>query len=394
MLLSENNKLRIDNSSELYKNITIEFPRNKIDVLEKARNKEIDENAFKKEVYDFCNSYFKTSEEDLNTAANKYTNLIFGYSVLTELINDPEISDIKVVAYNNIRIKRLGKRQGCNVKFESLEDYKSFIDYVITKNHVNASQRNSITRFTDNETCKDAILRFTLSMETTNTYDYPYIAIRKVPKDFLSMEQLVEVGMMDNELKEELIKRFRTGSTIICGSNSSGKTTILNALKEELQEDVAVLIVQQADELTTKSHPDMIFMHSLPGNAESEVTYDLKDVSIAGLTFDVDFIIIGEVKGDEAADLLKASYSGQLSACTVHAPNAGAAIKKIVDYALTSPGNKYSRSELMSMMDCYSTVIYMKNFKVNQVYSIRGFNHQTNEIDYYPVYENNQMISE
>ena len=63
---------------------------------------------------------------------------------------------------------------------------------------------------------------------------------------------------------------------------------------------MAILVAQQADELTTLFHPDMMFLHSLPGTSESSVNYDLKHISIAGLTMDVDFFIIGEVKGGEA----------------------------------------------------------------------------------------------
>ena len=60
-------------------------------------------------------------------------------------------------------------------------------------------------------------------------------------------------------------------------------------LKETLPDDMAILVAQQADELTTLFHPDMMFLHSLPGASESSVNYDLKHISIAGLTMDVDF---------------------------------------------------------------------------------------------------------
>lgn len=64
---------------------------------------------------------------------------------------------------------------------------------------------------------------------------------------------------MSQQLADTLVDRFRTGSTLICGGNSDGKSTLLNALKETLPEDMAVMVAQQADELTTKHHPDMIF---------------------------------------------------------------------------------------------------------------------------------------
>lgn len=64
---------------------------------------------------------------------------------------------------------------------------------------------------------------------------------------------------MSQQLADTLVERFRMGSTLICGGNSDGKSTLLNALKETLPENMAVMVAQQADELTTKHHPDMIF---------------------------------------------------------------------------------------------------------------------------------------
>nr|MCR5756090.1 Flp pilus assembly complex ATPase component TadA [Acetatifactor sp.] len=184
----------------------------------------------------------------------------------------------------------------------------------------------------------------------------------------------------NQETAELLVQRFRRGSTLICGSNSSGKTTLLNALKETLPNDVAVLVTQQADELTTMYHPDMMFMHSLPGVTESKVNYDLKQISIAGLTMDVDFFIIGEVKGDEALYLLNAAYTGQICAATIHAPSAVRAVDKLVDYAMYE--SRYSRAELMKMLDCFETVIFMEHYRVKEIFACRGWNEAEQKLDY------------
>ncbi|MBR6477339.1 MAG: Flp pilus assembly complex ATPase component TadA, partial [Lachnospiraceae bacterium] len=235
-------------------------------------------------------------------------------------------------------------------------------------------------RFTDNDSHPGFILRFTISMPLVNTYDQPYLCIRKVPKDFPMLKKLMEREMLDRPTAEMLALRFRSGSTLICGGNSSGKTTLLNALKETLPDNMAVLVTQQADELTTMYHPDMMFLHSLPGAGESQVNYDLKDISIAGLTMDVDFFIIGEVKGAEALYLLNAAYTGQLCAATIHAPSADRALEKLVDYCLYE--SKYSRDELMKMMDCFQTVVFMEHYKVKQIYACVGWDRETKDLKY------------
>ena len=143
---------------------------------------------------------------------------------------------------------------------------------------------------------------------------------------------------------------------------------------------MAVLVAQQADELTTKWHPDMMFLHSLPGSTESSVNYDLKHISIAGLTMDVDFFIIGEVKGDEALYLLNAAYTGQLCAATIHAPSADKAPDKLVDYAMY--GSRYSRDELMKMMDCFQTLVFMEHYRVKEIFACNGWNKEKRELNY------------
>lgn len=340
----------------------------------------IDKKAFLQEVENHVRMYYELTPRARTELLKAFEQYIFGYSHLSPLIDDAGISDIRVVGYNNIRVKREGKRMDSGVSFSSEKEYRQFIDYVATKNQVNISNLNAIQRFTDTESHPEFILRFTLSMPLVNTYNEPYLCIRKVPKNFPLMKELIRREMLDQETAELLIERFREGSTLICGGNSSGKTTMLNALKETLPNDVAVLVTQQADELTTKYHPDMMFLHSLPGSTESSISYDLKNISIAGLTMDVDFFIIGEVKGSEALYLLNAAYTGQICAATIHAPSADRAPEKLVDYAMYD--SRYSRDELMKMMDCFQTLVFMEHYKVKEIFACKGWDPQTRGLLY------------
>ena len=115
------------------------------------------------------------------------------------------------------------------------------------------------------------------------------------------------------------------------------------------------------------------------------MNYDLKDISIAGLTRDVDFFIIGEVKGAEAMYLLNAAYTGQICAATIHAPSADRAPDKLVDYAMYE--SRYSRDELMKMMDCFHTLIFMEHYKVKQIFSCEGYSREQTSLLYKKLYQ-------
>jgi len=378
--LEKTKESKNDRLEELLQELVNDYISQKQIVLLQVKKGLLSKNDFLEEVRKHIAHYYQLTNALQERLVQRFEQYVFGYSILSQWIDDPDVSDIRVVSYDNIRIKRNGKRMDAGEGFSSEKEYRQFVDYVATKNQVNISSLNAIQRFTDTDSHPNFILRFTLSMPLVNTYQEPYLCIRKVPKDFPLMQELIQKEMMSRETAELLISRFRTGSTIICGSNSSGKTTLLNALKETLPDDMAVLVIQQADELTTKYHPDMMFLHSLPGSGESQVSYDLKDISIAGLTFDIDFFIIGEVKGAESLYLLNASYTGQLCAATIHAPSADRAPDKVVDYAMYE--SRYSREELMKMLECFKTLVFMEHYKVKEIFSCDGWNPETKSLIY------------
>lgn len=373
-------KIRLLTQEERLESLVNDYTTRKQPSLIQMKKGIISRESFLAEARQYVEEYMEVTREEEDELCQMFEQYIFGYSRLSSLIDDPTISDIRVISHDNIRVKREGVRMDGGIAFLSEKEYRQFIDYVATKNQVNISNVNAIQRFTDTESHPDFILRFTVSMPLVNTYNEPYLCIRKVPRNFPQMGELVEKGMLDRKTAELLVKRFAEGSTLICGGNSSGKTTLLNALKETLPDNMAILVAQQADELTTKYHPDMMFLHSLPGSGESQVSYDLKNISIAGLTMDVDFFIIGEIKGAEALYLLNAAYTGQICAATIHAPSADKAANKLVDYAMYD--SRYSRDELMKMMDCFKTLIFMEHYKVKQVYSGVGWNEEKHELEY------------
>jgi len=378
----ENKHTSVRQSEDL-QNLVNDYITQKQTLLVQMKRGVVSRKEFLDEVKNHINAHYYSDERRKERLLHEFEEYIFGYSRLSSLIDDEKISDIRVISYDNVRVKREGQRMDAGIAFSSEKEYRQFIDYIATKNQVNISNLNAIQRFTDTESHPNFILRFTLSMPLVNTYSEPYLCIRKVPKKFPLMKELIEKEMLSRETAEILIQRFRQGSTLICGGNSSGKTTLLNALKETLPDDMAILITQQADELTTRFHPDTMFLHSLPGTTESQVHYDLRDISIAGLTMDVDFFIIGEVKGAEALYLLNAAYTGQICAATIHAPSADKGPDKLVDYAMYE--SRYSRNELMRMMECFKTVVFMEHYRVKEIFACNGWNEQRKCLEFEPI---------
>lgn len=374
----------IESPTEMMGRLVMDYTAMKSSMVQLVKFGKIPRSVFLEDVMDHMRTHYANSEELFDESLVLFERYVFGYSYLTPLLDDPDISDVNCIAWDNIQVKKKGVRMKSDVTFKSDEEYRQFVRMTATKNGVSLSNVTAIQRFTDGNTSDDFIFRFTISNALVSSYGDMYLAIRKVPKSFPEIRDLIRAGMMGPNTAKFLLRRYASGSTLICGGNSAGKTTILNALKECLPDNVRVMVVQQADELTTKKSADMMFLHSIPGTVESRVSYELDDIAVAALTMDVDHFILGEIKGSEAQHVLKAAYSGQTCSATIHAPSAKAGLDKIVDYALMGVNSRaYTKADLMKMLaESFKTVVFMKGYKVAEVCTIKGYDQASGNVIY------------
>ena len=326
----------------------------------------------------------------IDELVGKINKFLWGYDILDELINDVTISDIRVINENNIRIKRLGKRQKANVSFKSKADYRRFVDALIIRNSINVSEINAIGKFTDKKSNDKFILRVNICSEFINSADNPYLVIRKIPKEKYTIERLVEMGMLTDELAKYLISKAKDGKGMVfTGKGASGKTTLMNALLEHIPHDNSALVIQESEELFTYEvekggHPDMMFQHSVHNSGEGKVKYDLKELGNNGLRTDIDYFIIGEVTGGEALYVLNACYTGHKAWISVHGMNSTEATNKVADYIKYS--SDYSKEDALSMLVALDTIVYLDKFRVREVSEIKQWNAKECVLEYENVY--------
>lgn len=321
------------------------------------------------------------TEELAGETVVAFRKYIWGYHVLDDFIYDDSISDIKVINESNIRIKRYGKRESTDVKFASKTDYLSFVNYVAIKNKTNISDINAIQTFTDKETNPKFILRFNVMTNFVTSTGLPYLHIRKIPKDKYSMNKLVELGMMDEKTKDFLINEAKTSTGILfTGKGASGKTTLMNAMIEEIPHDKSVLVIQENEELFTISHPETMFQHIVTSRGEGKIQYSLSDLARNGLLVDLDYFIIGEIKGGEALYFLNAAYTGHRCWASVHGVNSTEAMDKLADYIKYE--SDYSKEDALRMLRGIKLVVFMQDFKVTEISKIVGWDDDTRNLKY------------
>ncbi len=330
---------------------------------------------------------------------------LWGYGPIDDLIHDKTISDIKLYGDKNIRIKRIGKREGSGITFENDRDYQRFVTKILERNKVNLGTANAIQTFTDRSQ-KDFILRITIISGLLVDSGLPVVAIRKIPKDKYDLNYLQGAGMFDesakhlkrnhriaylpifeedDKLSDLFEKMIHSKGILFTGKGASGKTTLMNALIAEIPYDESVMICQENAELFDDGHPDLFSAHVMTNAGDSKISYDLGDLTRAALLVDLDRVIVGEVKeGSEAAGLSKASMTGHKCWTSVHGESCEMAVDKMADYISQATG--YSTRDSLKQLQGFEYVVHLRNFHVDEVIRIAGWDKEKDALIFEPVY--------
>lgn len=323
---------------------------------------------------------YHLSEDANKIILESFCKFLWSYDIIDELIEDDEISDIKIYSQDNIRVKRLGKRETSHLKFRNEQHYTQFVEHTAVKNKVSISEVNAAQNFVDKKSSDKAILRFNITTGFINSSERPVMHIRKIPKIKRTTEELIELGFFTREVADYLIERLKNGDGIlVAGKGASGKTTFLNWLIDYIPETNSGLVIQENEELFS-THPDLMFQHTVMNRGEGKIEYTLQDLARNGLLLDLDYFIIGEIKGGEALYLLNAVYTGHKGIATVHGASSTEAMNKLADYVKYA--SDYTKDEALEMFVHLDTVVFMKDFGVREISEIKGFDKEKKELIY------------
>lgn len=343
------------------------------------------QDKFMNEIIAYINRIMHVPSEDMNFFLNKVARAFFSYYVLTAAINDPNVSDIRVLAPDNINVKVRGKHYTASgLKFVDANDYFRFIEILLIRNNVPFGGV-PIKVFTDKDFHEDYILRFNVCMPSINTTEMPYLHIRKVAKDKMSLDKLMVAGMLDTKLRAYLLdKVINSKGIVFAGPSASGKTTLMNALLDYIPKDKSILCIQESEELFSYEHPNAYFQHMLKDD-RGNVIIGLSELGQNGLLCDSGYFIISECKGAEVRDLLRASNTGHKCWCSVHTQNTRETIPRLADYV--KYGSSYSFTEAIRMLKDLEVIVYIQDFKITEISEIIGYDDDNEKIIYRAIYK-------
>lgn len=249
---------------------------------------------------------------------------MFGYGPLHELLRDPRVSDILVNGPNKVYIEREGKLEETNVTFLD-NDHVLRVIHKIANNvgrRIDESTPMLDARLPDGSRVNAIIAPLSL--------DGPSLSIRRFGTNPYSMERLIEVDALRKETADFIEACVQCKMNIlISGGTGSGKTTLLNALSKWIPAGERVVTIEDAAELQLQRE-HVVRLETRPPNIEGQGEVIQRDLLKNSLRMRPDRIIIGEVRGAEALDMLQAMNTGhEGSMTTVHANNPRDALRRL-----------------------------------------------------------------
>ncbi len=254
------------------------------------------------------------TEAQQATLIRKVVDRIAGLGPLEPLLEDPTITEIMVNDPQNVFIEREGRIEQVDVHFRSEADLRHVIDRIVAPigRRIDESSPLVDARLPDGSRVNAIIPPLAIGG--------PALTIRKFSREPFTLEHLVSLGTIDTEMAaflEDCI--HRRVSLIISGGTGSGKTSTLNALGLCIPHGERLITIEDAAELQLR-HPHLVSLESRPPNIEGVGEIPIRTLVRNALRMRPDRIIVGEVRGGEAFDMLQAMNTGHRgSLTTLHA---------------------------------------------------------------------------
>src|SRR6266446_6973736 len=246
--------------------------------------------------------------------AREILDEIFGLGPLETLLKDPTISDILVNRFNQIYIERVGRLEKTSLTFKDDAHLRQIIDRIVSRvgRRIDESSPMVDARLPDGSRVNAIIPPLAI--------DGPCMSIRRFGRDPLTARDLVNNRSVTEPVLELLKRMVRARLNIlISGGTGAGKTTFLNVLSGYIPETERVVTIEDAAELQLKQE-HVVRLETRPPNIEGKGAVRQRQLVINSLRMRPDRIVVGEVRGEEAFDMLQAMNTGhEGSLTTVHA---------------------------------------------------------------------------
>jgi len=292
---------------------------NLLDILDLSLISGVEEAEARKQISQVVRQLIEEQSAPLNARSREQIvkeveDEVLGLGPLEPLLSEPTISDILVNNYHSVYIERFGRLELTPVRFKDNDHLMKIIDRIVSRvgRRIDESSPMVDARLADGSRVNAIIPPLAI--------DGASISIRRFSEDKMTLDDLVEKGALTLQMAEFLKSASKAKQNIlISGGTGSGKTTMLNAMSNFIPADERIVTIEDSAELQLQL-PHVVRLETRPANIEGKGEVSLRDLVKNSLRMRPDRIVIGEVRGGEAFDMLQAMNTGHDgSLTTVHA---------------------------------------------------------------------------
>ncbi len=327
-------------------------------------------------------NYSISNDAQIDEYTNRVLDKIFGYGLLQKYLDDKSVTDIRVVRFDSIYIKKNGNWIKENTRFKDESEFNEYIRYVTLKNGKIINYDKPLIVFSDRKNN----LRIEAGIEPVNVSSSSLVIRIHRSDNIKSLEQLRdEYEMFDDKIYEFLVSAINDKKNIvISGMGGSGKTTLLREIIDKLPSEMAISTNEETAELNIKNKN--VIQREVLNSRNSSFEVGLDTLTRHSLVSSNDAIVIGEIKGKEASVFFDSISTGHLGYATVHSDAAENTIDRLVTLVKRDIASQQYKEEFIQKLLSKSInyIIHMKNFKINEIMEIV---YKRNSIKYEYIYK-------
>lgn len=358
--------------AELKKYVTENFP------LSKMEDEELEERVEELVLQRIGDQYCSINQR-VSIVQQVYSS-IRGFGLLDSILTDDTITEVMINGPENIFIEQSGRLFKLDKQFESQRRLEDIIQRIVGLAGREVNQANPIcdTRLPDGSRVNVVLPPIALCG--------PTITIRKFSKDPMTVEKLIKYGSITQEIADKLELLVKAKYNIfICGGTGSGKTTFLNAMSNYIPHDERVITIEDSAELQIKGVDNLVSLETRNANASGAGEINIRDLIKSSLRMRPERIVVGEVRGGEALDMLQAmntGHDGSLS--TGHANSTADMLSRLETMVLQGAAGLPLEAIRQQIASAIDIIVHLSR--------LRDKSRKTMEITEVVGYENGQII--
>jgi pilus assembly protein CpaF len=327
-------------------------------------------------IHDIANEErYEISGREQMRLAQELANDMVGYGPIEPLLRDDEISDILVNAPDAVYVERHGKLELTNIRFRDADHIASVAQKIVARVGRRIDEASPMVDARLHDGSRVNVIFPPLAL------DSPCISIRKFARERLNLASMIENGTMTAGVARLLGIAARARlNVLISGGTGSGKTMLLNAMSQMIDPGERIITIEDAAELRLQQR-HVIRLETRPPNLEGTGQITQRDLVRNALRMRPDRIIVGEVRGGEAFDMLQAMNTGHDgSMCTVHANTTRDALTRVENMVQMGQYALPARAIRQQIVSAADLIIHMERMhdgvrrvtQVSDVCSLEG----------------------